>query len=104
RLDFIEEMNEKFRERRDVIVKRLNDMPGIDCLKPRGAFYVFPSFDHDLSSEEFAMRLLKNNVLATPGSAFGPTGEGHMRFSYANSTENIDRAMDIVQELVHGLD
>ena len=104
RMDFIEEMNETFKERRDIIVDRLNDIPGFDCLKPRGAFYVFPSFDFDLTSKELAMKLLHNGVLVTPGSAFGPTGEGHLRFSYANSTENIQAAMDIIEEVVAGLD
>ncbi len=104
RLDFIEDMNEKFKERRDVIVKRLNDMPGMDCLKPKGAFYVFPSFDYELSSNDLAMKLLENNVLATPGSAFGPTGEGHMRFSYSNSIENIERAMGIMDPIIESME
>ncbi len=104
RMDFIEEMNETFKERRDIIVDRLNDIPGFDCLKPRGAFYVFPSFDFDITSKELAMKLLHNGVLATPGSAFGPTGEGHLRFSYANSTENIEAAMDIIEEVVADLE
>lgn len=104
RLDFIEDMNEKFKERRDVIVKRLNDMPGMDCLKPKGAFYVFPSFDYELSSNDLAMKLLENNVLATPGSAFGPTGEGHMRFSYSNSIDNIERAMDIMDPIIESME
>ncbi|MFW6195851.1 MAG: pyridoxal phosphate-dependent aminotransferase [Thermoplasmatota archaeon] len=104
RMDFIEEMNETFKERRDIIVDRLNDIPGFDCLKPRGAFYVFPSFDFDLTSKELAMKLLHNGVLTTPGSAFGPTGEGHLRFSYANSTENIESAMDIIEEVVADLE
>ncbi len=104
RMDFVEEMTETFRKRRDIIVDRLNDITGFDCLKPKGAFYVFPSFDFGLTSKELAMKLLKNGVLATPGSAFGPTGEGHLRFSYANSTENIQAAMDIIEEVTADLD
>ena len=100
RLDFVEEMNSRFKDRRDKIVERLNNIPGIDCLKPRGAFYVFPSFDYDISSKELAMKMLDKGLLATPGSAFGPTGEGHLRFSYANSTENINKGMDILEEVV----
>ncbi len=100
RLDFVDEMTETFRRRRDVIVERLNGIEGIDCLNPRGAFYAFPTFEYDLSSQEFAMALLKKGVIATPGDAFGPTGEGHIRFSYANSTENIIKAMDILEETV----
>ncbi len=103
-MDFVENMTGTFHERRDVIVERLNSIPGIECLKPKGAFYVFPSFDFDLSSKELAMELLNNGVIATPGTAFGPTGEGHLRFSYANSTENIEKGMDIVEETVADLD
>ncbi len=100
RLDFVEHMNKVFQERRDIIVKRLNDMPGFDCLKPKGAFYVFPSFDFDLTSQELAIKILEKGVLATPGDAFGPVGEGHIRFSYANSKEKIIKGMDILEEMV----
>ncbi len=101
--DFLNDMVDTFQKRRDVIVERLNEIPGFDCLKPEGAFYVFPSFDFDMSAEELTMKLLEHNVLATPGTAFGPSGEGHIRFSYANSTENINKAMDIVENLVNDL-
>ncbi len=100
RLDFVEEMTSTFKKRRDVIVSRLNEIDGFDCLIPKGAFYAFPTIDYDLSSDKFALMLLEKGVLATPGNAFGPSGEGHIRFSYANSTENIHRAMDILEELV----
>ncbi len=103
-LDFVENMTDTFRERRDIIVERLNDIPGFECLKPKGAFYVFPSFDFDLTAKELAMKLLDDGVIATPGTAFGPTGEGHLRFSYANSTENIKEAMDIVKNVASDLD
>ncbi len=103
-LDFVENMTETFRERRDIIVDRLNDIPGFECLKPKGAFYVFPSFDFDLTAKELAMELLEEGVITTPGTAFGPTGEGHLRFSYANSTENIVKAMDIIEKTVADLD
>lgn len=95
--DFVREMTETFQKRRDVIVKRLNEIDGFNCLKPKGAFYVFPSFDFDMTSKELAMEILDNGVIATPGTAFGPTGEGHLRFSYANSTEKIREAMDIIE-------
>ncbi|MFP4001934.1 MAG: pyridoxal phosphate-dependent aminotransferase [Thermoplasmata archaeon] len=102
--DFIDKMIETFRERRDIIVDRLNSIPGFECLKPKGAFYVFPSLDFDISAEELAMEILAGGVIATPGTAFGPTGEGHLRFSYANSTENIKKGMDIVEDVVSGLE
>ncbi len=104
RLDFVENMTRTFKKRRDVIVSRLNDIPGIDCITPKGAFYAFPSIDLGMSSDKFALMLLEKGVLATPGNAFGPAGEGHIRFSYANSTENIHKAMDIIEEMVEGLD
>ncbi|MEF8834916.1 MAG: pyridoxal phosphate-dependent aminotransferase [Candidatus Thermoplasmatota archaeon] len=103
-MDFVNNMTNTFQERRDIIVNRLNDIPGFDCLKPKGAFYVFPSFDLDLTAKELAMELLDNGMIATHGTAFGPTGEGHLRFSYANSTENIKKAMDIVEETVADLE
>lgn len=103
RMDFVQKMTDTFRKRRDIIVERLNEIPGFDCLKPKGAFYVFPSFDFDMTAEELAMELLDAGVLSSHGSAFGPTGEGHLRFSYANSTENIMEAMDLVEEAVADL-
>jgi len=90
-------------KRRDAIVKRCNDIPGFNCLKPKGAFYVFPSFDHNISGEDFALELVKANVICAPGSAFGKGGEGHLRFSFANSLENIEKGMDIVEKVARGI-
>ncbi|MFW6041040.1 MAG: pyridoxal phosphate-dependent aminotransferase [Thermoplasmatota archaeon] len=104
RLDYVEDMVKTFKKRRDIIVDRLNKISGFNCLVPKGAFYVFPSFDFDITSYELVMKLLENGVIASPGSAFGPTGEGHIRFSYANLTENIKAAMDIIEEVVSDLD
>ncbi len=95
---YIDEMVAAFRERRDVIVKELNSIEGFHTHIPKGAFYVLPSFDFDMSSEELSMLLLKHGVLSSPGSAFGSAGEGHIRFSYANSKENIIEAMRRVRE------
>jgi len=101
--DEVEEHRKILMKRRDIIVKRLNDIEGFTCLKPRGAFYTFPSFDHDTSSEDFAMGLLKAGVICAPGSAFGKGGEGHLRFSFANTIENIEKGMDIVEEVANGI-
>ncbi len=95
---YIDEMVSAFRERRDVIVKELNSIDGFHAHTPKGAFYVLPSFDFDMTSEELSMLLLKQGVLSSPGSAFGAAGEGHIRFSYANSKENIIEAMRRVRE------
>lgn len=95
----IQERVDILRKRRDAIVKRVNDIPGFNCLKPKGAFYVFPTFDHNISSEDFAMELVKAGVICAPGSAFGKGGEGHLRFSFANSLEMIEKGMDIVEKV-----
>jgi len=92
----VEEMCAAFRERRNYLVNALNDMNGISCAMPEGAFYVFPNISSfGLSSKEFANRLLEEaGVAAAWGTAFGKFGEGFIRFSYANSLENIKIAID----------
>ncbi len=92
---FISEMMKRFKQKRDRIVKGLNSIPGFRCLFPRGAFYAFPNIkDTGLTSKECADHLLYNaGVACLPGTAFGPYGEGYLRFSYANTLENIDLAI-----------
>jgi len=87
-------MTQEYGQRRRVIVKALNDM-GLPCHMPQGAFYVFPSIlSTGLSSEEFAVRLLdEESVAVVPGTAFGESGEGHIRACYATSIETIEEAM-----------
>jgi aspartate aminotransferase len=97
--DDVAERAQILKRRRDVMVKRLNATPGFTCLEPPGAFYTFPSFDHDISSEDFAMKLLDAGLICAHGSAFGKGGEGHLRFSFANSIENIEKGMDIVEKV-----
>jgi aspartate/methionine/tyrosine aminotransferase len=100
----VERMVEEFRRRRDVIVAGLNDIPGITCLEPQGAFYVFPNITGTgLSSAELQGRLLADaGVAALAGTAFGRWGEGFLRFSYANSVENIQAALDAVRANLAG--
>ena len=95
----VQEMVEEFRRRRDIIVAGLNDVPGVSCLGPRGAFYVFPNITGTgLTSAEVAARLLADaGVAALAGTAFGPYGEGFVRFSYANSVENIKAALEAIR-------
>ena len=100
---YLEEMVAEFKTRRDLIVRLLSKIPGFRCLKPKGAFYAFPSVDFGMKSEELALEILKAGVICTPGSAFGEAGEGHLRFSYANSQENIKRAMEIVSDVASHL-
>ena len=96
---------EEFRERRDVIVEGLNALEGIDCLLPPGAFYVFPDVRGlGRPTREIARMLLEEHgVAALSGTAFGVLGDGHLRFSCANSVANIDRALGRIRDLVQRL-
>jgi len=100
----ISHMLETYRKRREVIVKRLNDIEGFHCPKPNSTFYTFPSYDYDKSSMEMAMHLLENaKVATTPGAAFGDQGEKHLRISFANSLDNIKEALDRIEAVVDEL-
>jgi aspartate/methionine/tyrosine aminotransferase len=94
-----QKMVAEFHQRRDVFADGLNRIPGIRCLKPLGAFYLFPNVsDLGLSSDEFANRLLEEGgVAALPGTAFGNDGEGYLRFSFANSLTNIEVALERIR-------
>jgi aspartate aminotransferase len=100
----VDEMVGEFRLRRGVIVAGLNDIPGITCLEPQGAFYVFPNITGTgLTSGQLADRLLADaGVAALSGTAFGRYGEGFLRFSYANSVENIQAALEAVRANLAG--
>jgi aspartate aminotransferase len=95
-------MVEEFRRRRDLIVDGLNRIPGFRCLRPHGAFYVFPDITgtgHD--SRTLEKRLMEEaGVACLSGTAFGRHGEGHLRFSYANSQENIRLALESIAKFV----
>ncbi|NOZ57863.1 MAG: pyridoxal phosphate-dependent aminotransferase [Calditrichaeota bacterium] len=93
-------MAEEFRRRRDVIVDGLNQIDGISCLRPHGAFYVFPNVTGiPMSTTELENFLLyEAGVASLSGTAFGAYGEGYLRFSYANSVENIQKALDRMAE------
>ena len=96
--DYPSMMAEEFKQRCSLIVDRLNSMPGVQCHKPKGAIYVFPKVNvPNMTSEEVALEILKDGVLCSPGSAFGPSGEGHLRFAYTISQEDIARGMDKVE-------
>ena len=95
----VQKMVAEFKVRRDVFVDGLNDIPGIRCLRPHGAFYLFPNISAwGRSSKETADRLLNEaGVAALPGTAFGVHGEGYLRFSFANSLSNINTALDRIR-------
>ena len=102
--DYPDMMAQEFKARCELIVSRLNDMPGVQCHKPKGAFYVFPKVEvPGMNSEEVAIELLKGGVLCSPGSAFGSSGEGHLRFAYTISREDISRGMDKTETVLRAL-
>jgi aspartate/methionine/tyrosine aminotransferase len=98
-------MVSEFNRRRDVIVEGLNKIKGFECQMPEGAFYVFPNTKKlGLKSAELADRLLNEaGVAALSGTSFGAFGEGYLRFSYANSIENINKALAKIKGFVDKL-
>ncbi len=100
----VREMVSEFRKRRDLTVSKLRSMPGISIVEPKGAFYAFPRYEHDMNSEEMAEYLLDEaQVAVTPGSSFGKFGEKHFRISYATSTENLEKGLDSMKEALSKL-
>ena len=98
--DFVSEM----KKHRDLVVKRLNDMPGLSCSNPKGAFYAFPKIEDNRfgSDKEFVTKLLESKgVLTVHGSGFGEQyGSGHFRLVYLPSLETLDSAMNKIEEFV----
>ncbi len=103
--DFVDRMVSEFKQRRDAVVDGLNAIAGITCLKPAGAFYVFPNVTQiPLSCEALADYLLEEaGVALLAGTAFGKFGDGYLRISYANSLENIQEALERIQVAVSKL-
>ncbi len=106
---FIKKRSKAFKERRDFVVKSLNNIKGINCLTPNGAFYVFPSCKGLLGKKtklktdtDFVQKLLeKSNVAVVQGSAFGL--DGYFRISYATSMHNLKKAMDRIKSFCESL-
>ena len=98
--DEVRTMVEAFRARRDIMVEGLNAIPGISCLEPKGAFYVFPNITGTgRTSRQFADSLLDEyGVAGLAGTSFGKHGEGYLRLSYANSEDNLRKALDRINE------
>lgn len=99
--DDVDDMVAEFRKRRDAIVAGLNSIPGFHCPVPAGAFYVFPAVgETGIPSKELADLLLNEaGVACLDGRAFGLNGEGHLRFSYANSMENILEGVERIRKI-----
>ena len=95
----VAEMVKAFDQRRRVIVRALNQLPGVRCVEPGGAFYAFPNIaGTNYDARTLQQKLLEEAGVATiAGTSFGRYGEGYIRFSYANSTENIERAMERIR-------
>jgi aminotransferase len=100
----VEEMKAEYNRRRTHLVKRLRKI-GIQCFTPEGAFYVFPNISgFGMTSEEFCEKLLREyGVAIVPGTAFGASGEGYARISYAYSIDHIDAALDRMEKMVKDL-
>ena len=103
--DSVDKMVAEFRKRREVIVSGLNSIKGITCKKPKGAFYVFPNIKGvGKKSKEFSDYLLNEaGVAVLPGTSFGKYGEGYLRISFANSIENIQKALDRISKAIEKL-
>lgn len=103
--EYVEKMRDEYDRRRRLIVDGFNTL-GLDCFEPRGAFYAFPSIiASGMSSNDFAMRLLdEEEVAVVPGEAFGPSGEGFVRASYATDYEKIVEALNRIESFMrrHG--
>ncbi|CAN5684080.1 pyridoxal phosphate-dependent aminotransferase [soil metagenome] len=102
--DEVAAMVEEFRARRDLVVDGLNALPGIRCLQPQGAFYVFPNVaGTGLTGAQLADRFLNEaGVSVLAGTAFGTVGKDHIRISYANSRPNLSRALDLMAGVLAG--
>jgi aspartate/methionine/tyrosine aminotransferase len=100
--DEVDAMMAEFTKRRAFVVEGLNELPGVSCIVPNGAFYAFPNVrGTGLDTRELANRLLEEaGVALLSGTAFGEYGEGYLRVSYANSLENIEEALQKMGELL----
>jgi aspartate/methionine/tyrosine aminotransferase len=103
--DQVEEVVAEYRRRRDALVAGLNAIPGVSCRTPQGAFYVFPNIKSlGKSSDWLANYLLENaGVALLPGTSFGKYGEGYLRLCFANSLENIEKALDNISRALSRL-
>ena len=102
--DDVKMMRQSYNQRRRFLLKRFEEM-GLECFEPLGAFYVFPCIkEFGMTSEEFATKFLEEeHVAVVPGSAFGDSGEGFLRISYAYSIENLKIAMERLTRFVENL-
>ena len=102
--EYISEFVSELKKRRDLVIKRLNSMPGLSCSNPKGAFYAFPKIEHNKydSDKEFVMELLNSKgVLTVHGSGFGTKyGSGHFRLVFLPNLESLASSLDKIEEFV----
>lgn len=103
--DCVQQMVKEYKERRDIVVEALNDITGLNCIKPKGTFYIFPDIQGlGLPSAKFAERMLKEAKVATiPGSAFGKSGENHLRMSISVSRNDLFEAVKRIENFAKSL-
>jgi aspartate aminotransferase len=101
--EFLEEVVPCFDGRRRKMVSMLNEIDGFECMSPKGAIFAFPTYRLDMRSMELAKAIASRGVICSPGVAFGPRGEGHLRFSYAASEEDIEKGLSVVAEVVESI-
>jgi len=101
--EFLKDVVPVFDSRRRKMVSMLNDIEGFECIQPAGAIFAFPSYTMDMCSMDLAKEIAKRGVICSPGAAFGPRGEGYMRFSFAASEEDIERGLTVVRDVVESL-
>jgi aspartate aminotransferase len=101
--DEVAHMRDEYKARRDFMVQALNEIPGVKCASPQGAFYLFVRFSGlGNNSLEIADNLLeKANIAATPGIAFGRAGEGYVRFTFATAMSELERAVERIRKLMN---
>ena len=99
---YVERMRREYDRRRKMLIRRLNKIPNVSCLKPEGAFYAFPNVTGlKMSSNEVSDFLIKKAKVATvPGSEFGKYGEGYLRLSYVTAYEKIETAIDRIEKAI----
>jgi len=99
--DSVKLMLKEFKERAKIVVDGFNDIKGISCIKPKGAFYAFPNIkETGFKSQELSDALLNEGVAVLPGTSFGKFGEGYLRISFANSRENLKEALSIIKNFL----
>ena len=95
-------MVKAFKNRRDLVLKMLNEIPGVKTNLPKGAFYVFPNVSGTgMTGEKFAEKCLyEAGVAIVPGTRFGKSAKDFVRFSFANSYENIEKALEKIKKIL----